>query len=147
MIWTLTIKLIAGRWATDDWATTVEVAASATLADLHQLILRAAGFDDDHLYEFFIARTHRSRERIRFGDDDEDFGDHLKGTPWETALERIFPLPKNMKLFYLFDYGDHWVFQVSRTRKKPFEPVPKVDYPRIISESGEKPEQYPDFGD
>ena len=147
MIWTLSIKLIAGRWAIDDWSATVEVEASSTLADLHELILEAADFDDDHLYEFYIARTHRSRERIRFGDDDEDFGDRLKGTPWETAIEGLFPMPKNMKLFYLFDYGDHWVFQVSRTRKKPFEPKPNVDYPRIISESGDKPEQYPAMDD
>ena len=154
MIWTLTIKLITGRFASDDWATTVEIDASSTLDDLHEQILEAVSFDDDHIYEFYIARTHRSRQRIRFGKElDDDFGfgfgfdDNVKGTPWGTRLESLFPLPKNMKLFYLFDYGDNWVFQVSRTRKKPFEPEPKVQYPRLLSESGVKPEQYPAMDD
>ena len=60
------------------------------------------------------------------------------------TLESLYPLPKDRKLFYLFDYGDDWIFQIARTRNKPFEAEPGVDYPRLISESGEKPPQYPE---
>ena len=50
-------------------------------------------------------------------------------------------------MFYLFDYGDSWVFQVSKTRKKPFEPITDINYPNIVSQSDFKPEQYPDWDD
>ncbi|WP_295584563.1 hypothetical protein [uncultured Lamprocystis sp.] len=136
MIWTLQIKLLAGRWASNDWAATIALNASSTLEDLHHIIQQAVDFDDDHLYGFFVARTPHSRDRVRY-DDDEDEG------PLSTTLEQLFPLPKDRKLFYRFDYGDDWIFQISRTRSKPFAAEPGIHYPRLIGQSGEKPSQYP----
>jgi len=137
MIWTLQIKLLSGRWADKDWAATIALDAASTLEDLHHIIQQAVGFDNDHLYGFFVARTPRGQVRIRYGDDED--GDRLL----TTTLETLFPLPKARKLFYLFDYGDSWIFQISRTRNKPFEAEPGVDYPCLISEIGEQPQQYP----
>ena len=136
MIWTLQIKLLSGRWAEKDWSATIALDASSTLEDLHTIIQRAVDFDNDHLYSFFVARTPWSRDRVLY---DEEYGH----APWEVTLESLFPLPKNRKLLYLFDYGDNWLFQVSRTRKKPFAAEPGEEYPRLISEGGEKPQQYP----
>ena len=34
----------------------------------------------------------------------------------EIALQRIWPLPKSMKLFYWFDFGDDWKFQINKER-------------------------------
>lgn len=136
MIWTLQIKLLSGRWAEKDWSATIALDASSTLEDLHTIIQQAVNFDDDHLYSFFVARTPRSRDRVRYDEEEDD-------VPWEVTLETLFPLPKDRKLFYLFDYGDSWIFQISRTRQKPFAAESGVEYPRLISESGEKPEQYP----
>lgn len=141
MIWTIQIKLLSGCFAENDWAATIALDASSTLEDLHDIIQQAVDFDDDHLYGFFVARTPRSWDRVRYEDDEEEEGNALH----ETTLEDLFPLPKDRKLFYLFDYGDNWIFQISRTRKKPFEAEPGIDYPRLISESGEKPQQYPEF--
>jgi len=139
MIWTLQIKLLSGRWASEPWAATIALDASSTLADLHYIIQQAVDFDDDHLYGFFVARTAWSRDRVRYDDEDGWESDAL----FTTTLERLFPLPKARKLFYLFDYGDNWIFQISRTRNKPFEAEPGVDYPCLISEIGEQPQQYP----
>ncbi|EXJ14877.1 IS1096 element passenger TnpR family protein [Imhoffiella purpurea] len=139
MIWTLNIKLVSGCYAEQEWSASVALDASTTLDALHRLILRTVGFDNDHLYSFFIARTPWSHERVLF---DEEWGE---AAPWETRVEELFPLPKHRKLFYLFDYGDNWIFQVSRSRKKPFEAEPGAEYPRLIEETGERPEQYPDF--
>ncbi|WP_295427028.1 hypothetical protein [uncultured Thiodictyon sp.] len=142
MIWTLQIKLLSGHWAEKDWAATIALDASSTLEDLHYIIQQAVDFDDDHLYGFFVARTPRSRDRVRYNyDPDDEEDDRL----YTTTLESLFPLPKGRKLFYLFDYGDYWIFQISRTRSKPFAAQPGVDYPSLIDESGEKPEQYPAF--
>lgn len=95
------------------------------------------GFDNDHLYEFYIARTSRSRDRERFDYEDEKLD--------TTRVADLFPLPKDRKLYYMFDYGDSWLFRVSKTRRALFDPEPGAHYPRMISEGGERPEQYPDF--
>lgn len=57
----------------------------------------------------------------------------------------MFPLPAKQSLFYLFDWGDEWIFKISQTRKRPHEPVKGMTYPAIESESGTKPSQYPAF--
>ena len=103
---------------------------------MHRAIQWAVDSGEDHLYGFFVARTDRSRDRIRFDGENEEL--------FTRTIEFLFPLPKDRKLFYLFDYGDSWLFQVSRTRDRPFEAEAGVQYPRLIGEKGEKPPQYPD---
>lgn len=45
----------------------------------------------------------------------------------------------------MFDYGDSWLFQISKSRKRSFEASQNVQYPRLTIEVGVKPEQYPDW--
>ncbi len=140
MIVTLKISLGSGMYTNEQdegWQCAMEIDSEATLEELHLAIQTAVNFENDHLYEFYIARTARSRERIRFEDENEAI--------YTTDLEDVFPLQKNRKLFYMFDYGDSWLFKIAQTRKKPFPAAARTKYPRVISESGEKPEQYPDF--
>jgi len=137
MIWNLQIKLLEGAWADGDWQATVALDEATTLEDLHGLIQRVVGFDNDHLYSFFVARTPRSWDRVVYDEEEE------ANVPWEVPLNSLFPLAKHRKLFYLFDYGDNWVFQVSRTRHKPYEAEPGAEYPKVIAEQGDKPVQYP----
>jgi hypothetical protein len=134
MIWTLEIKLLSGRWATKPWQATVALRAATTLEDLAYFIRRTLDFDDDHMETFYLARTPWSHAR---------YGARLGGGRFSPTLESLYPLPKSQKLFYLFDFGDNWIFQITRTRKKPFAPESGGDYPRLISEIGERPDQYP----
>ena len=127
-----TLKIAISRWHA-----ILEVDSSTTLNELHTAIQDAVHFDEDHMYEFFIARTARSRERKHFDMDD--------GSLQTTCIADVLPLPKDRKLFYLFDYGDNWIFRVSMTRRKPFEAEEGVRYPRLIQEVGDRPEQYPDY--
>jgi len=62
---------------------------------------------------------------------------------YDTTLESLYPLQKNRKLFYLFDYGDSWLFKISKSRKKPHDPEKRKKYPRIIEVKGKTPKQYP----
>ncbi|MDM8535596.1 hypothetical protein QUF70_02445 [Desulfobacterales bacterium HSG17] len=135
MIWTIKIEVIYGRFFENEWESTIEMDSESTLEDLHFVIQDAAGFDNDHLYDFFIARTERSRDKKMFDDDN--------GKIYSTTLERLFPLEKRKKLYYLFDYGDNWLFRISKTRKKAKEPVKDEKYPKLVTEKGKKPEQYP----
>jgi hypothetical protein len=137
MIIELTIALLGGGYAEGPWQGVLEIDDQSSLDALHLAIQDAVHFDNDHLYEFFIARTPNSRDRLVM--DFESDAIH------EVALEDVFPLENGRKLFYMFDYGDSWLFSVSKGRKKAWEPVSGIRYPRLTSETGTTPEQYPDF--
>ncbi len=134
MIWIFEIELLYSK---EEWQGTLEVSSSSTLEDLHFAIQDAVQFDNDHLYGFYISRTERSRDRVRFDFDDEK--------TYSITLEDIYPLEKRKRLYYIFDYGDSWLFKITKSRKKPKEPMQDVHYPRLIDEKGNKPEQYPEW--
>lgn len=121
----------------DNWSADIEIESDTTLDALHFAIQSAVGFDNDHMYEFFIARTERTRTRDVFDDDN--------GELYSTTIESIFPLEPKKSLYYLFDYGDSWYFKITKTQKRIHEPIEKVEYPRVVSHTGTKPIQYPNY--
>lgn len=123
----VTLKIAYSRWYA-----VLELDSSTTLSELHTAIQNLVTLDDGHLYEFFIARTSRSSDRKHF--DLEDDRLHT------TRVADVLPLPKDRKLFYLYDYGDNRIFRVSPTRRQPFEPEKEVLYPRLIKEVGDPPD-------
>ena len=139
MIATLKVTLLRGRYCEDDWSAIIELDELSTLAELHDAIQMAVGFENDHSFSFFLSRTDRSRTREYFNDDDESID--------TKTVKDMFPLPERQSLFYLFDWGDEWVFKISKTRKSLQQALPSVAYPRVESESGLKPDQYPSFDD
>ena len=143
MIWTLKIECVLGRYLSDEWVRVIEIDSRTTLSDIHEEIQDEIGFDRDHLFEFFAGRNTRKR--------DIDFaGEESWAMPWgdvcdrysELKLENIYPLPKGLKLFYHFDFGDDWYFKINKSRKKPREPEAGVQYPRIVKSIGPNPDQY-----
>jgi hypothetical protein len=92
MIWTIKVTLLGGRFATSEWVRVFEIDSATGQESLHYLIQRTIGFDSDHLYDFFVARTPRSRRLGCFDDEDDAFCD--------KTLAELFPLPKDRKLFY-----------------------------------------------
>jgi hypothetical protein len=50
------------------------------------------------------------------------------------------------KLYYLFDFGDKWAFEICKQRGGK-EPEPGVKYSRLIKALGPNLEQYPRFGE
>jgi hypothetical protein len=77
----------------------VEVASTATLADLHHVVQRAMGWYDCHLHEFEI-------DRVRYGiDDGEGWGD----PPHDERRARLLDVaPEGAKFEYTYDFGDDW---------------------------------------
>lgn len=134
MIWTLRTKLLRCE---DEWSADIEIDSASTLDELHYAIQKAVDFDNDHLYAFYLARNDRSRDREFFDDDN--------GRIFSTTLNDLFPLPPKKSLFYLFDFGDEWVFKITKTRKPPHDPQEGVVYPRVVGEVGTKPVQYPGY--
>lgn len=137
MIWVIEIELLFGLYAEDEWQVSIEIDSATTLEDLHHIIQQAVQFDNDHMYEFYISRTERSRDRIRFDDENEQI--------YNTTLENLYPLKKGKKLYYMFDYGDSWLFKISKSRKNPQQQKKGMHYPRLVNEVGKKPEQYPEW--
>ena len=115
----------------------MEVDGCSSLEDLHLIIQDTVEFDNDHMFEFYIAKTQHSRECKHFKCNDQSI--------CNITIESFIETSQGKKMFYLFDYGDSWVFQVSKTRKKPFESVSNVNYPNVMSQSDFKPEQYSDW--
>ena len=139
MITTLKVTLVRGLYCEEDWTANIELDEASTLAELHDAIQMAVGFDNDHSFSFFLSRTDRSRTREYFNDDDESID--------TMTVKDMFPLPEKQSWFYLFDWGDDWVFKISKTRKSLQPALPRVKYPRVESESGIKPVQYPSYDD
>lgn len=112
----------------DPWSREIEVKENFTFRQLHKYIQKIVKFDDDHLYEFYVGRNPRNRSG---------------SVPKSTVLNEIYPLIGH-KIYYLFDYGDSWLFQIKKLRKK-LEEDKKVKYPRLVKSIGANPEQYPEY--
>jgi len=100
----------------------VLVPADFTLAQLHNVVQAAMGWEDDHLHEFHIGG-------LRFGVPDPD--DALMGgrtcindenAQVAGVLNKRGPKPK-----YIYDFGDSW--EHALTVEKMLIPEPNVAYP------------------
>jgi hypothetical protein len=88
-----------------------------TLADLHEVIQIAMGWENCHLHRFIIARE-------RFGPpapDDLDLGVKMKDEN-QTVLSKLLPkTAKGVRWAYEYDFGDGWRHEVL------FEGYPPLD--------------------
>jgi len=89
------------------------------------------------LYKFFAGRNERNY-KIEFSDKPgypDDGGDYEV-----ILLKNIYPL-KGLKLYYLFDFGDSWTFEIRKNRKE-IKTLQNTKYPRVVSDNGIKLMQY-----
>lgn len=119
------------------WEATIEVPNICSLFDLHLFIQNTIEFGNDHLFEFYAGRNDRNRKIVFSKEsgypDDEGVYDNI-------LLKDVYPL-KGLKLYYLFDFGDNWIFEISKSRKKAI-PLSGIEYPRVVSDNGVKLIQY-----
>ena len=119
----------------------LELTGDQTLGDLGEAIPLAFGFDDPHLWSFFLS-----------------------GKPWDEATEyalspspdpagggrraraadrlRIRDVPAGKEFLFLFDYGDEWHFGVKLVGTGQ-QTRPDARYPRLVATDGQAPQQYP----
>jgi hypothetical protein len=124
------------------WEAVIEIPVSYSLFDFHLYIQKITDFENDHLFEFYAGRNERNR-KLLFSEDSgypDNGGDYSN-----ILLKDIYPL-KGLKLYYLFDYGDNWVFEIHKLRNKAIQKDGEK-YPRIVSQTGDKLIQYIDFED
>ncbi len=111
----------------------IELSSDHTLLDLHNSIQRAYGFDDDHLYSFFMDGKIPSHEV--FTSPYDDTGPHV-----DVVRIGDLELTVGQNILYLFDYGDMWRFlvELEEIRTEGIKPA----NPMIIESKGKSPKQY-----
>lgn len=155
-LYTFRVRILGGFYAPEDapdiWRE-IEIAANQTLGDLGEAIPLAFGFDDPHLWSFFLSGKSWDRStEYALSSAPDQLGGLLGGRqPRPRAAKRVricevpFPGATGKKEFlFLFDYGDEWHFGVKLVRTS--ETVDSgAQYPRVIASHGEAPPQYPNL--
>lgn len=118
----------------------IELKATDTLEDLHDAIQGAIGWDNDHLYSFFMDNNFHK------GDFDAEYTCPYEPEGRKTADKAqvgIFGFKKGQKFAYLFDFGDSHRFEVEIA---DFGIIDKgKSYPVFLESKGKSPEQYPNY--
>jgi len=141
----VTLESIALDEMTDTISRTIEIEDHDTLYDLHLKIQDAFGWDNDHLYSFYMSNKLGDAESEYAGDPmgedlDAPLGRDSPGSAAQTEL-RLLKLRKGKKFKYRFDYGDELIHTVEvlgileRSRGNQ-------SYPRIVDKTGTAPAQY-----
>lgn len=111
----------------------IRISSKAMMTELHETILDAFDFVDDHAHAFFMDNRAWSDEDSYFSEmieDEERFTNEYK-------LEKLGFYPE-MKFKYVFDFGEDWIFQC-KVLKVTAEITEK---PVVVRTKGEAPDQY-----
>ncbi len=141
IIWTFRVKFPGGS---SECVRIIEIKSNASFFELHETIQEAVNFDNDHLFEFYIGRNPRNKFYVIGEEPEWNTPDPIEQYN-DIQLSSVWPLPKGMTVYYRFDFGDNWLFQINKTQHKDKIVQPDVVYPRIIEAKGENPEQYSNY--
>ena len=123
---------------------TFEIEGTDSLYDLHMAIQSGFGWDNDHMFSFFLSDEIWDSQNEYKGNPigehaRSSFGDISKSAA-ETEIGDL-PLKAGSIFKYLFDYGDEIVHNV--TVLDVFENNdPEPVFPRMIRSIGDAPPQY-----
>ena len=113
----------------------IRIGEQETLDRLHEVILDAFDFDDDHAHAFFMDDRYWSSVRAYYS----DYVDDAEKYSSDVTLRQL-QLEKGDKFKFLFDFGDEWRFQCKVLR----ELEERTDIPGTVRTVGEAPVQYTD---
>jgi Plasmid pRiA4b ORF-3-like protein len=138
------VRILGGFYAPTDgrqiWRE-LELTGDQTLGDLGEAIPLAFGFDDPHLWSFFLSGKpwDEATEYARSPSPDP-----ASGSRRARAADRlrIRDAPAGKEFLFLFDYGDEWHFGVRLVRTAT-APEPDARYPQVVASHGQAPPQYP----
>ena len=118
----------------------IQISKSATLYKLHEAILDAFEFIDDHAHAFFMDNKIWSQADAYYSMKMDGHERLTKG----RKLERL-NLAKGSQFKYVFDFGEEWRFQCKVLRELEED----TKSPLVLREVGEAPIQYgePDWDD
>jgi len=115
----------------------IEVRASQTFYDLHEVILQSIGFDTKHAASFFVSDEYwRKNDEITLLEEDLEDGVRLMK---KVKISSTVVQP-NQRYIYLYDKQVLWSFNIEMIKLVP-EDV-RAQYPRCIKTVGQAPKQY-----
>ncbi len=123
---------------------TFDIEATDSLYDLHREIQRGFGWDDDHMFSFFLSGKIWDQESEYSANPLGEHVPSLFGNPSKPAGETEIgdlSLRKGSVFRYLFDYGDELVHKITVLDIFEIEDS-KAPYPRLVESVGEAPSQY-----
>jgi hypothetical protein len=141
--YTFRVRILGGFYAPPGARRTwreLELTADQTLADLGDGIPLAFGFDDPHLWSFFLIGKPWDRSNEYALSADDAFSDPKKGADALAVLQ----VPADREFLFLFDYGDEWHFGIKLTGTGQ-SIRPGVSYPLLVATHGNAPPQYPEI--
>jgi len=101
----------------------LEVPGTMTFDDLHDVIQIAMGWEDCHLWAFYVGKTEVSPEPEQFG-----FPGVPRARPADrTTLDEMLG-GQRVKFRYEYDMGDSWTHEIKV--EKVLAPDPDMAYPR-----------------
>ncbi|MBE6715560.1 MAG: hypothetical protein E7573_01415 [Ruminococcaceae bacterium] len=112
----------------------IRISGCATLEELHDAILYAFGFEDDHAHAFFM----NNKKWTSGGYYSKYIEDENKFT-CNYTLEKV--LKDKHQFVYVFDFGEEWTFKC-KVLKILTEPT---FTPEVVRSAGDNPAQYPEF--
>jgi hypothetical protein len=114
---------------------TIKMGNHLTLEDLHRAIISSVGFDNDHLYAFYMDKNRRNGYGRMTEYNEPPFAHDFTLVDLNLSINKRFN--------YTFDFGDNWQFIIS---VKEFEETEIVfNETKLIAKKGESPEQYPSW--
>lgn len=126
---------VALEWKPEVWRR-IEMRGDQTLEDLHYAIQDAFGWDDDHLYSFYLNGK-AFDPRTEYCSPYADCERHVSS----YRLENVSLRPRK-KLLYLFDYGDELRHTVTVEAVTKGGVEPRKKYPRVAERHGRNVQQY-----
>jgi len=127
----------------------IELPENTSLYSFAKAILDAFGFDFDHLFGFGNKPGYyHSDIQYELKTEGSSFalfeGESVPGDVKKITISEVpfFSQIKD-KMYFLFDFGDDWSFEIEL---RDFQEVKKdKEYPVILKVNGEAPEQYPEW--
>lgn len=102
------------------------VEKTATFMDLHDFIQEAMGWENCHMFDFRVGKSH-------IGEPDEMFEEDFAGRKFmnanTTVLDSMISKTKQ-KFEYEYDFGDGWIHQVLVEKFLPRDE--KIKYPQCL---------------
>jgi hypothetical protein len=130
------MECVRGAYLEEDFLRVIEVSSDMRLAELHLLIQDLIGFTDSQLDDCFMATRLRGK-KIRFISPKGN-PDLTSQVDMNQSLAEVFPTGSRKRLFYSFDFGDNWIFEIKKITET-IKPKADTPYPRIIQEEGAQP--------
>jgi hypothetical protein len=92
----------------------VAVPANFTFLKFHQVIQVAFGWEDYHLFEF-RDKEYQSKIRISVPVEDDFFDPDFFADTKDSSKIKLSDIFKDKfrKLFYVYDFGDNWVHEIT----------------------------------